>query len=65
MAQLERLVRLRMSKEEFERLFEAPMPTGSALHASLLERTTIATLACSAFASVIGIVFTAIEGGLL
>jgi len=52
-----------MSKEEFERLFETPVPTGSASQTSLLERTTIATLACSAFASIVGIVFTVIEGG--
>lgn len=60
-----RLVGLRMSKEEFERLFETPVPSGSPSQATLLERTTIATLACSAFASVVGVVFTVIEGGLL
>lgn len=54
-----------MSKEEFETLFETPVPTGSAAQASLLERTTIATLACTSVASVVGVVLTLISGGLI
>ena len=54
-----------MSKEDFERMFEAPAPTGSPSQATFLERTTIATLACGSFASVVGLVLTIIEGSRL
>jgi hypothetical protein len=54
-----------MSKEEFERLFESPAPAGSATQATFLERTTIATLACSSVASIIGVVITLIGGNLV
>jgi len=55
----------RMSKEEFERVFDTPVPSGSASQASLLERTTIVTLACTALLSVVGVVFTVYQGGLV
>jgi hypothetical protein len=54
-----------MSKEDFERLFETPLPNGSAAQASMLERTTIVTLACTSIASMVGVVLTLIEGGLV
>ena len=54
-----------MSKEEFERVFDTPVPSGSASQASLLERTTIVTLACTALLSVVGVVFTVYQGGLV
>jgi hypothetical protein len=65
MAQVGRPWGSRMSKEDFERLYETPVPTGSAAQASLLERATIVTLACSALASFAGIVFTALDGATL
>jgi hypothetical protein len=51
-----------MSKEEFERLFVVPTTPTASAQSSILERATIATLACTSFASVVGVVMT-ITGG--
>ncbi len=45
-----------MSKEEFERLFEVPVTPTASAQSSILERATIATLACTSFASVVCVV---------
>ena len=51
-----------MSKEEFERLFVVPITPTASAQSSILERATITTLACTSFASVVGVVMT-IAGG--
>jgi hypothetical protein len=51
-----------MSKEEFEQLFEVQITPTASAQSSILERATIAALACTSFGSVVGVVMT-LAGG--
>jgi len=50
-----------MSKDDFVRLFETPAAPNATAQASFLERTTIITLACTSFVSIVAVVLTAIQ----
>jgi hypothetical protein len=52
-----------MSKDDFVRLFETPAALNAAAQASFLERTTIITLACTSFVSIIAVVLTLVQSG--